>query len=261
MNPKPILAVLAASVFLGLCALVGAPSAESQGKSQIQNQSQSSTTLTPQQIEDIHSRLFFATQSQLDKARKPIPEIPRQLASTSGDIYLRNIVPAVDFLLPDIPARFAGLACDSDLVVLGTTGAGISHMTFDKSFLYTDWELSVERVFKNNPSASVQVGSRITLVAPGGTLQIDGRTIHATEGVPFPAAGQKYLIFLTSVPKTGAYTASDGFLISGATVEARGAFACTIDTRTLDFPALIKLMEGGAAAATHMPNCKGSVTK
>ena len=134
-------------------------------------------------------------------------------------------------------------------------------MTFDKSFLYTDWKFSVERVFKNNPNAAVQADSRVTIVAPGGTLQIDGRTIHATEPVPFPLASQRYLIFLTSVPKTGAYQAFNGYLISGSGIQPRGEFARTVNTRTLDTPALLKLMEDGATAAADPRNCPAAPKK
>jgi len=249
------LAIFSAAIFLAL------PSIAYRNSGQDKNQTQAPGPLTPEQIEEVHSRLYGANVSLLDKTGNRVPEIPRQLAKTSGDIYLRNIPVSERFLEGDDPARFAQLACGSDLVALGTAGAGISHMTFDKSFLYTDWEFSVERVFKNNPSAAVQAGSHITLVASGGTLQIDGRTIHAVDGVPFPAAGQRYLIFLTSVPKTGAYQEFNGFLISGATVQSRGAFAGTVDTRTLATPALFKLMEDGTAAANHEPNCKGAEKK
>jgi hypothetical protein len=246
-----LLAIFAAAIFLAL------PFAAGRTAAQDKIQTQAPPTLTPQQIEDIHSHLFSSGQWQLDKEGKPIPEIPRQLATTSGDIYLRNIVVSETFGEADDPTRFGQFACFSDVIVLGAADTGISHMTSDKSYLYTDWEFSVERVFKNNPNASVQTGSRITIVAPGGTLQIDGRTIHASELVPLPAAGQRYLIFLTSVPKTGAYQAFNGYLISRGGIAPRGAFAQTVDTRTLDPSALFTLMEGGVTAATHMPNCKG----
>jgi hypothetical protein len=259
---RTIRAVFAFGFIAGIGATLGVSRVVSKDKNQAQAQTQTQTpaTLTPQQIEDIHSRLFFAHQWQLDKEGKRIPEIPRQLGATSGDIYLRNIPPAIDYLEADSPTRFAQFACFSDLVVLGTAGTGISHLTSDKSFLYTDWEFSVERVFKNNSSAPVQAGSRITLVAPGGTLQIDGRTIHATE-YAIPESGRQYVILLVSVPKTGAYTSSDGFLISRDAVAARGAFANTVDTRGIDAQTLFKLMDDGVSAATHTPNCKGAAKK
>jgi hypothetical protein len=122
-----------------------------------QGQASTQTSLSPEQVEAVHSRLYFLNIRLLDKSGRPIPEIQRLIASTSGDIHLQNRAASEDTVGEPTPALFvADMACSHDLVVLGTVGTGTSHITSDNSFLYTDWGFFVERIFKNNSSAQVQ---------------------------------------------------------------------------------------------------------
>jgi hypothetical protein len=229
---------------------------------QSQNQNQSSEALTPQQIDDVHAGLYSNSVMQLDKNGHPVPEIPRLLSSTSGDIYLNNVVASGTSISADPPTNFAQFACYHDLVVVGTVGTGSSHMTSDKSFLYTNWGFSVDRIFKNNSSAPVQAGSSITVVAPGGNLQVNGRMVHAYDGrFPPLAPGQQYALFFQLIPKTGAYQPRGGYAIFGAKIAGHGTMMNSIDVRELDTSALLKLMENAAWAATQMPDCKGGALK
>ncbi len=92
-----LLALFSGAIFLA------SPSIAHCDSDQDKNQTQTPAALTPEQIEHVHSRLHGAHLSLIDKDGNRLPEIARQLAKTSGDIYLRNYPATVDFLESDVP--------------------------------------------------------------------------------------------------------------------------------------------------------------
>jgi hypothetical protein len=255
--PGPVFVLTIGMMLAAVCLM-----SEPLGQGRNQSAPLTSGTLTPEQVEDVHAGLYFNSLVQLDKNGHPVPEIPRLLSSTSGDIYLNNIVASGRPISADPSTNFALFACYYDLVALGTAGTGTTHITKDKSFLYTDWGFSVERVFKNNSIAPVQVGSSVTVVAPGGNLQVSGRMVHAYDGrFPPLASGQQYIMVFEFVPKTGAYQPAGAYAISGEKIAGHGTMMDPVDTRGLDSSTLLKLVEGAATAATQMSNCKGAAKK
>jgi len=141
------------------------------------------------------------------------------------------------------------LAAQSDLVVLGKTGAGTAHMTADKDFLYTDWNFRVEEVLKSNANSPVYSGATILVTRPGGKLQVSGRTVYATCGdfLDF-AAGQEYLLYLRFVPETGAYAIGGGwgaFEVSPSATKRLDPF--NYPERKTDKDTLLKTARDGAA--------------
>ena len=245
-------------LILGLTAL-GAASlkAESQTQGSSQNQTTGASALTPDQVEAIHSKLYRGLFSLIDKNGNPIPEIPRLLASTSGDIHLQNHEGALDTVPMTNQQWIAHFACYSDLVVVGTTGVGISHMTADSSFLYTDWGFLINQIFKNNSNAPVQVGSSITSVVPGGELSVQGRMVYARDDYYGRlAAGRQYLLFLVSIPNTGTYRLSEAFeLTNGRLNRAHGPISVGIVSQGIDRGDLLTLTQN--AVKSPATDCKG----
>jgi hypothetical protein len=155
--------------------------------------------------EKVHSRNFQSF---------TIGTIPDTLAETTGDITVTSpddIEPAIGKFLdtPSYPpVTLVDLACFSDAVVLATPVAGVSHMTADKTFIYSDWTMHVGEVLQDTPKAPIGGSETITVVRPGGKLVIDGRTVYG-KAIDFPEflPGGKYLLFLTYIPETGAFKA------------------------------------------------------
>jgi len=102
---------------------------------------------------------------------------------------------------------FASLARESDAVVRGRAVKKTSQITVDGYFLFTDYELRVSEVFKDNPLAPILAGSTITVTRPGGKIALHGVVIRVTDHYfyPLPMNGNEVVLFLKFVPVTGAY--------------------------------------------------------
>ncbi len=100
------------------------------------------------------------------------------------------------------------IAQGADAVLVGVLKGKASFLTKDRDFIFTDFQMEVEEVIKNNPAAPLSLGSEITVTRPGGTLEISGREVRAVVGSfkPFQLGG-KYVLFLEYVRTTGAYCA------------------------------------------------------
>jgi hypothetical protein len=163
---------------------------------------QSASKLTPDQVENVHSRLFH---------KGPVGQIPDLVSKTTGDIYIPCVVGVAQKVAVPLVDNLAMLAADSDLVIQGQAESGTTHLNATKDFLYTDWTFTVEEVLKNNSRVPVQMGATILVARPGGKVQISGRTVYATcaDFQEF-ASGQSYLLYLHFIPETGAYAIDGG---------------------------------------------------
>jgi len=149
-------------------------------------------------------------------------QIPYLLAHTSGDVHLasRGIVDGI--MPPDAASILENMTCDraSDVIVLGKLANGVSSPTVDQGYIYTDWDVAVERVFKDSSQSPVQPGQTIVVTRPGGELTINGRHVDAIED-DFPRfhSGEKIVLYLQSLP-LGTYALSSprGFFLSGSKV-------------------------------------------
>lgn len=99
--------------------------------------------------------------------------------------------------------------CDADAVVIAEVKNKTSLLTDAEDFIFTDYELSVSEVLKDNSRAHIETSAVITATRPGGTVQLnDGRTATIRfDSVPPFRVGGKYLLFLQFIPTTGAYKA------------------------------------------------------
>jgi hypothetical protein len=144
----------------------------------------------------------------------------RLATSTKSDVFLLGGPgPLGEIEIVDDPlAPITNMSCDSDLVALGVLTAKTSHPTKDNGYIYTDWDFKTEEVIKNNKTAPVQAGQTITVTRPGGTIDVDGRHVHAVS-TDFPEfqIGQEVLLFLHYLPTVNTYSLRRpyGFTFSG----------------------------------------------
>lgn len=106
------------------------------------------------------------------------------------------------------------LGCQADAVVIATFRSKSSQLVEDGTFTFTDYQLNVEEILKNNPTASVQLNSDITVTRPGGVVLLNGRTIRAIDlrrGLLLPK--ERYLLFLKYLPETNSYRSFSDSLI------------------------------------------------
>jgi hypothetical protein len=151
--------------------------------------------------------------SKLYKEYKRDQKLPVLAATATDDVTIIEGVGQKVFQ-PDAPRHnfqtlINGLACNSDAVVIGVVKNKISQLTENEEFIFTDYELLVEDVLKDNPAVPIQKNTSIIITRPGGTIQINNRKVSALDETfkPLDVEG-RYLLFLRFIPVTGAYKAS-----------------------------------------------------
>lgn len=148
-----------------------------------------------------HSKVFKGF-AHATRGRK-IPDLVSEL----GDVELSGGIDEVP-LIPRMPISqsLSVIACKSDAVVIGTVNEKLSHLIESGTFTFTDYELTVQEVLKDNPLAQLQPGAIITVTRAGGTVRLKGHTVRAVSEQMAPlAVGGRYLLYLVFLPETSAY--------------------------------------------------------
>ena len=154
-----------------------------------------------------HSKLYSAykyttklTELSRDSSGNKRPEVNISILPALPELNTSTTIPGTDGLQE--------VAANSDLVVIATPLSKTSQLTEDASFVFTDYDLSVDEVLKNN--TLVQPHSVITVTRPGGKILLEGRVISARDrSFKSLRAGGHYLLFLRYLPTTDSYQAVD----------------------------------------------------
>lgn len=122
---------------------------------------------------------------------------------------LEPSVPGSPYEVPPTAERFLNrLACNADLIIVGSVIGKAAHLTENESFVYTEYNLTVNEIIKNNESAPVEIKQEIEAVRPGGVIKLENRVIKVVDKSFAPLKiNNKYLLFLKFVPDTGGYKA------------------------------------------------------
>lgn len=150
----------------------------------------------------------------------------RELAKKRvGDVEIIE-TPPIRVEVTNRPPFIKAVACEADAVVVGEVrGKVSSQFTEGGRFIFTDFEMTVESVIKNNPSAPLGAGAAVVISRPGGELRLGDKTIRAVDESfkPFNAGG-RYVFFLRYIPSAGSYQAfSNGsFQLKGGRVVPLG---------------------------------------
>lgn len=193
--------------------------------------------------------------SKLYKQYKRDRKLPAIAATANDDVTIVEGVPQKIFQ-PGSP-RFTPetfinkLGCNSDAVVIGVIKDRTSQLTENEEFVFTDSDLLVEDVLKNNSLALIQKGTLITVTRPGGTVQINGRKVRVVDEAfkPFDVEGT-YLLFLRFIPATGAYRSAG----SAGSYELRNE-----KTLKLTEESLLPTLENGRDARLFIGDVRRSI--
>ena len=150
--------------------------------------------------------------SKLYKEYRRDKKIPEQAAETNFDFGMTwgtgfpgespGVTP------PTFSERITNLSCDADAIVVGEVTSKSSQLIEDQDFIFTDYELKVEEVIKNNASDQITPKAEITVTGPGGKIQINNRIVEAIDlSLPPLIVGERYLLFLKSTSIAGGYKA------------------------------------------------------
>ncbi|HEX8177750.1 MAG TPA: hypothetical protein VF543_21855 [Pyrinomonadaceae bacterium] len=142
------------------------------------------------------------------------PKIPEAAAKSKGDfrteieIGLQTLEPfAPQFNLRDM---LKGRSCEADAIVIATIKSETSFLTEDETFLYTNHNVVVNEVIKDNPAATLQADDKIIVSRSGGTITLNGKKVYAVNKSALPLQlNKRYLLFLTYLPERGTYVADN----------------------------------------------------
>jgi len=112
-------------------------------------------------------------------------------------------------------------AAQAALVIVGTVTRSQGFVSADRTYIYSDFHISVEEILKGDPSAKISIGSTVIASRPGATVDFpSGHTRQfVIEKQGLPKIGSKYLFFLRKaepdLPEyeiivSGAYEISEG---------------------------------------------------
>lgn len=108
----------------------------------------------------------------------------------------------------DFSSFLKNLACDADAIVIGVINNQSSQLTEDEDFIFTDYDMAIEQVLKDNPVPSIQPGSDLTITRPGGIVQLNNKEVRALDESLEPLkTGSRYILFLKYIPATDSYKA------------------------------------------------------
>jgi len=86
----------------------------------------------------------------------------------------------------------------SAAIVVGTVLSGKAFVSKDRTYVYSDYQVRVDRVLKQDASANLVAGEQIVVSRGGGTIHFPSGHIrnYLNNGEGFPAIGSQYLFFL-----------------------------------------------------------------
>jgi len=145
--------------------------------------------------------------------------------SSPGDVEVVSGIPQRIYSSASPPFNFEAFLGEmtrkSDAVVIGVVEKKASFLTEDEDFIFSDYELNIGEILKNNSAVPIQTKS-ITVTRPGGSIMLGSHTIRAIDESLEPLAlGNRYLLFLEFIPSTGAYKAFNSkgsFLLNGNSI-------------------------------------------
>jgi hypothetical protein len=134
--------------------------------------------------------------------------------------YQRSVI--YDYMRYDPPLtpeqELAQMAKGADAVVSGPAVGRYSAANPLHTALYSDWVVSVTKVYKNSSTIGVQAGSEITVTRIGGDLALNGhRVIYRDSAFPDFAMNHTYVFYLRAHPDSSSFGA-----ISGGTFDLTG---------------------------------------
>lgn len=131
----------------------------------------------------------------------------RDIANEIGDVYFVNMVADGRFTPGfNLQEYLNRLTCESSAVVVATVLSKSSQLIDDGTFTFTDYELTVKEVLKDNVTAPIQLNQTFTYTSPGGSVKLGGKIISTVDyrGEPLQL-GKQYLLYLKFIPDTGSY--------------------------------------------------------
>lgn len=141
---------------------------------------------------------------------------------------------------PTLNEYLKRILCGGDGTLVGTV-RGVKVLVNNKrTFLFTDYEVSVDEWIRSGLTAKT-----LTISTGGGAANVRGRLVQASvDLVPVLEVGRTYLIFLRSMPKSEGYLVRPPVILQTADQVDLSFFSG--DKSPTSFPALISQMRASS---------------
>lgn len=138
---------------------------------------------------DYESRKNSRTENQRRKSKKYNSGAP---VITEDKVSIFH-VSDWDLRLPALPAKL------SAAVIIGEVTAAEAHFSADQTDVYSEFDVQISEVLKNDDNAPLTAGSHVVLERAGGRVRFSSGKVmvSATNHQNLPRIGKRYLFFLT----------------------------------------------------------------
>jgi hypothetical protein len=158
--------------------------------------------------ERLHSKLY--SHYSVMRGGKTISGFVVEAKGYKGRVATITTSPGLGRVLrePETPEKYFGyLAGESDAVIRGRVTKKTSQISEDDAYIFTDYDIAVTEVLKNNATAPIDTGATITVTHPGGKVLLEGIIVKVEDMnfEPLPINNHDVVLFLSFIPETGAY--------------------------------------------------------
>jgi hypothetical protein len=253
---KTVLILLLAVSLLAVSAAITTPRVEGQ-KVSLSNKE----AATPVQDGVVSERQKQHRQIYKDyKGVGKLQDLLNREERNGGDELTIELIPGPPELSPQgkraSPADVLdSMAAEADAIVIGVIKDKSSQLTENGAFIFTDYDMTVEEVLKDNRAARVEPRTSLTVTRPGGKVVLNGRVVTAVDRLfKRLAVGGRYLLFLHHVTATGAYQAINdqgSFEIGDNKAAALAQTPAAASGGEMDAAALINEIRATVTASRH----------
>jgi hypothetical protein len=121
----------------------------------------------------------------------------------------------------------------SAVVVIGTILSGKAYVSKDRTYVYSDFQVRVDQVLKQDSQANLVAGGQMVVSRGGGTIHFPSGHIqdYINHGEGMPAIGAQYLFFLVkpNIPEP------EYEVIIGGAYELRNGMVHPLDDFNMEF--------------------------
>jgi hypothetical protein len=111
----------------------------------------------------------------------------------------------------------------SNAVILGTVNSATAFVSQDHTYVYSDYGITVDSIFKQDSESPISAGESITASRAGGSVHFpSGHVTHfLIHGEGLLAVGEQYVLFLWKpTPNVPEYQISTGYLSKNGRMQA-----------------------------------------
>lgn len=161
-------------------------------------------------------------------------------------IVLKRVTPTDDTVtisgLERVPPAIP--TAESSLIVIGKTLNGKASVSNNKEGLYSEFDLEIEKILKDNPQKGFQLGNTITIDRIGGYLRYPNgqKVLYKTDWQDLPETNKRYIFFLENPDESLNYRIITGYKILNGNIFALDnvlPFKNINGTSEIDFVSLV----------------------